>query len=66
MARLEGMAEEAYRTYAASVNYRAPDGTALPSWYGLRQEEQEAWEAVADRLMEEVVFLRHVSQESLN
>ena len=66
MARVEGAAEEAYRAYAASLGYRGPDGTPMPSWYGLRREEQEAWEAVAAALMEEVIFIRQMSAESLN
>ena len=66
MARGEEAAEEAYRAYAASLGYRGPDGMPMASWYGLRREEQEAWEAVADRLMEEVVLIREMSEESLN
>ena len=66
MSPYEGAAEEAYRAYAASLNYRGTDGTPMPSWFGLRPEEQAAWEAVADRLMDEVVFIHQVSRASLN
>ena len=66
MSPYEWAAEEAYRAYAASLNYRGPDGRPMPSWFGLRPEEQAAWEAVAGRLMDEVVFIRQISAASLN
>jgi hypothetical protein len=51
-------------SYRNSINIITCKGSLF--FAPLLREPQGVWEAVADRLMEEVVLIREMSEESLN